>query len=203
MEISKTIWEIFNTWYGNLIAILSVVGGLWALWDKTGGRLFMLLNLWPSMENWEAICLPWQQGEPNQGSNLLDPSRPLHHPGLRWCQMRNMRKDDYYQVDMQKDRAIVRFCLVCREGRYPKKYRIEVANNANIDSFEDLGEYSSPIDLRLPKPKKVRVVKFTITEPNILPDNAPLSWCVYEVRFTEVRLFSRWLKWTIKARSRT
>lgn len=174
----------------NIIYALIAGGALWALWDRTIGRF--VLKIWPDRKTWTAICLPWQEGDPNREGELLDPNRPLHFPGLRWCQMRNMRKGDYYQVDMQKDRLISRLCLVCREKRYPKKYRIEVANNDAIDSFKDLGEPAGPIDYRFSKPQKFRVVKFTITEPDILPNNAPHSWCIYDVRFYEVRIPKIW-----------
>ena len=147
--------------------------------------------MWPSRNNWNAICRPWKEGDPNKGAPELNANLPLHYPGQRWCQMRNMEKGDYYQVNMQKDRVISRLRLACFEGRYPRKYRLEVATNNSINNFEDLGVHNGPIDYKFPKPRKFRIVKFTIEEPDILPDGAWHSWCIYDVRFTEVRLFGK------------
>jgi len=158
-------------------------------------------NLWPSMEDWTAICLPPKNDEPNKGAPELDANLPIRYPGQRWCQMRNMEVGDYYQVDMQKNRNISRMCLICREGRYPKEYRIEVAKEGDINGFEDLGIHNGPIDYYFPKPHKFRVVKFTIVEPDIPLEGQKKSWCVYELRFWEARLLLRWPTWRIKARS--
>lgn len=147
--------------------------------------------MWPSRDNWTAHCLPWKDGDPNKGAPELNANLPLHYPGQRWCQMRNMRVGDYYQVDMQKDRVISEVHLLCMGGRHPKKYRIEIAKNEAMDSFEDKGIYCGPIHRKFEKPCKFRVIKFTIVEPDILPNNEPHSWCVYDVIFKEARLFGR------------
>jgi len=105
--------------------------------------------------------------------------------------MRNMEKGDYYQVDIQKNRVISRLKLVCYEGRYPRKYRLEIAQANSINSFEDLGVKEGPIDFSFKKPRKFRVVKFTIASPDVLPNGAWHSWCIYDVRFTEARLFGK------------
>ena len=193
-SIYQWVSEHFATWYGYLIALLAAIGGLLSLWDNTFGRWSVIRNLWPSRETWNAHCLPATPDEPNMGRPELEANIPLHYPGQRWCQMRNMKVGDYYHIDMQKDRVITRLQLVTY-GRAPKKYKIEIATNDTIDRFRDLGIYSdSPMDIKLPHAKKFRVVKFTIIEPDILPNNAWHSWCIYDVRFTEARLFGNWFK---------
>jgi hypothetical protein len=161
-------------------------------------RLPMFRNLWPSMEDWTAICLPWHKGDPNKDAKELDAERPLRRLGDRWCQMRNMRKGDYYRIDMQKDRLISRVSLRCPH-RYPKKYSIELETDDPSKEPELIGEFNSPIDYKFPKPRKFRIIEFRITEPDIPPEGVMHSWCVYEVRFWEKRIWGL-PSWRIKAK---
>jgi hypothetical protein len=202
MDLPELISEYIPIWVQWVLGVLITIGALWALWDRTLGRLAMFRNLWPSMEKWSANALPWQKedGVPDQGGVLLDENRPLRNPNSRWCQMRNMRLGDYYFLDMQKNRLISRMHLVTH-GRDPKKYKIEVFTDEKIDTPQELGEYTnSPIDIKLHPPRKFRKVKFTIIEPDILPNNAKHSWCIYEVRFWKARLLLRWPTWRIQVR---
>lgn len=188
---------------GLILAILVVVGGLWALWDKTIGRVLVALRLWPSMERWTAIGRPSRPDERNRSAPELDANLPIRYPGQRWCQMRNMEQGDYYQVDMQRERIISRIRLVCREGRYPEQYRIEIAGDSDIDTFKLVEDNcTGPIDYRFDRPLKFRVVKVTIVEPRVFADNSGPSWCVYELKFTEPRILGKLLSHTIAAKSR-
>jgi hypothetical protein len=85
------------------------------------------------------------------------------------------------------------------EGRHPKKYKIEIADNNTANSFEEVAVKSGPIHYKFNKARKFRVIKFTIVEPDILPKRAMHSWCIYDVVFTEARLFGRWWKVPIGA----
>ena len=195
MENLPDILSGFPIWLQYLIALLVFLTFLSELLHRIWQIPRSPMNkLWPSREKWNAICLPWKEGDPNKGAPELNANLPLHYPGQRWCQMRNMETGDYYQVDMQKDRVISRLRLTCYEGRHPLKYCLEIARANSINDFESLGVKDGPIDYRFDKPRKFRVVKFTIVEPDILPDSVWHSWCIYDVQFEEVRLFGRWWK---------
>jgi len=184
-------WSAGWQWFVGGLVLLSILGLSIPVIIRFLLRVLGVKPMWPSREKWNAHCKPWHEGEPNKGAPELNANLPLHYPGQRWCQMRNMEKGDYYQVDMQKDRLISELHLVCMEGRYPKKYRIEIAKSDAMDSLENLGEYDGPIHHKFKKSRKFRVVKFTIVEPDILEGGGMHSWCIYDVIFTEVR-FLRW-----------
>ena len=183
-SITNWVTIHFTTWYGYLIAIFAGIGGLWELWDKVGGRI--ILKLWPNTLNWTATS--------NMNENITD--LPIRGAG-RWCTGLNQKVDDYYQIDMHKNRLISRFKLVSYENRYPKKYRIQICRDDSTD-FQDLGVQNGPIDYKFPKPRKFKVVKITIVEPDILTDNAMHSWCIYELQFWETRLF----RWSFRIKNR-
>lgn len=149
--------------------------------------------MWPNREKWVAICLPAKPHEVHYGAAELDANRPLHYPGLRWCQMRNMEIDDYYQIDMQKTRVIHQIRLLTYAERYPSKYELSVFEDGQaLPSFKN--EYNGPIDIKFEKPIKARVLNFRITQPmrDVQSGEGEYpSWCIYDVRITETRILGR------------
>ena len=177
-SITNWVTVHFTTWYGYLIAIFAGIGGLLELWDKLGGRL--MLKIWPTMENWTATT----------NVNEIDAELPIH--GVRrWCSDTIQQKDDYYQIDMQKNRLISKVELIS-DSRYPKEYKIEIATNSEPENYEIVGTYktcsSHPISQQFKNPKRFRYIRFTNTDPDQWPNKAIHAWCIYGIRFWEKRL---------------
>jgi hypothetical protein len=189
------------TWLQYLIAVFVILATIGLPISKLT-KLFWRRPMWPSRANWAAICLPAKPNEEHYGAAELVADRPLHYPGLRWCQMRNMEVSDYYQIDLQKSRVISRIELKSYGKRYPKKYSLEIAQNGE---FELVGKYDGPIEIDFKKPIKARVLLFKIIEPMRDEDTRDKdgkypSWCIYDVRLTEARLFGRFWKKEIPAK---
>lgn len=143
----------------------------------------MKLNPWPSRGGWSADC-------PKDNDNCLDPNIAWkEQPNIRWCQMREQRKDDFYSLHIKKPRLISKIEARTEDTRYPLKYRLEIKRNDDSE-WEDLGEYQRNISVSLKEAIKLVKLKFTITEPN------PKSgWCIYDILLTEIRLRLFGWKW--------
>ena len=188
-----------------VIAGLVVIGSLWALWDKTFGRLrgWIMHSLWPSRENWGAECIP-PESRTEPTNERVSPNRAwTGSPAERWTLMREMRKDDYYQLHIGKSRLISRIQVdTDEELRCPLKIKLQVKERDEQD-WEDInGEYEYPINIDFKKkPRKLIALKFIISEPRLEPKNiygqSP-AWSIYDIRLTELRLFRRWWKKVIK-----
>jgi hypothetical protein len=79
---------------------------------------------------------------------------------------------------------------------YPGKFRLRLRVD-DKSALADAGEHPGPIDVHFDKPKKVKLIRFEITEPKLEPrdiQGKSPAWSIYSIRITEVKLFGKWLK---------
>ncbi len=149
---------------------------------------WLLFRLWPHREGWSGDC-------PMNNPNFGDPVKAWLGEGQRWSQMREMRKDDYFSLNIRKPRFISKIHLENKGYPcYPLKYKLEYRANKNHE-WKEIGQYDG-LDIRLKPSLKLSELKFTIIEPRLEPKSekegwSP-AWSIYDIRLTEVRLFGRW-----------
>jgi hypothetical protein len=158
-------------------------------------------GIWPGREKWNAECLPPTPEEPNRDSPRVNPRVAFDKSlGLgRWSQMRQMEVHDYYRLDIGKPRILKRIKFKTEtknDLRYPKRYILEVSENDGGDMSKIGEEHDGPIDIELPKPQRIRIIKVTITKPMLdleaKSDRGYPAWSIYDICLTEVRLFRRY-----------
>ena len=191
----------------NIIYALIAVGALWALWDKTLGRMWRwgMFKLWPGREGWGADCIP--RGKGQMDDVRLEPNRAWQlGAGERWCQMREMRVDDYYKLDIAKPRVISQVKLVCKENSYPEEFQLQIKEN-DEKGWEIVKHYDSKdgsvgsMNVVFDKPRKLKGLNFIITKPRLEPkseDGKSPAWSIFDIRLTEMRLFGHFWKRVIE-----
>ena len=188
-----------------VIAVLVAIGSIWALWDKTIGRLWEWIKhgLWPGRENWGAECTPPEHPE-EPVNERVSPNRAwAGSPAERWTLMREMRGGDYYQLHIGKSRIISHIQVdTDEELRCPLKIKLQIKEKTNQEWEDVNGDWEYPINIDFKKkPRKLIALKFIISEPRAEPKNlygqSP-AWSIYDIRLTEVRLFRRWWRKVIE-----
>lgn len=162
-------------------------------------------KLWPGREGWSADCIPPESNQ--KDDERLKPNRAWQLGSMeRWCQMREMKRGDYYKLDMAKPRVVSQIKLVCKEDSYPMEFQLKVKENGKKE-WEDAGVYDSKdgsvgsMTVTFDKPRKLRSLNFIVAKPRLEPKNQqgqPPAWSIFDVELTEVRLFGKFWKRVIQ-----
>lgn len=158
---------------------------------------------WPKREGWSASCTVADAKQENRYDVQLNPNRGwLGSPAEGWSQMRQMRQNDWYILDIGKPRMLVSIVVRCDDG-YPKKYRLDIRSTRDDVNWEEVGVYNGPINIKWEYAHKIIAIRFTIVEPtentiNIGGVFHPVVWTINDIRLTEVRLFDTWWKKVIE-----
>jgi hypothetical protein len=142
-------------------------------------------KLWPGREGWSADCPKDNVGK------CLDPDIAWRDPpNKRWCQMREMRKDDFYSLHIKKPRVITNVEVKTEGDRYPIKWALEIKRTDDSE-WEKLCEREGLIEYTFEKPTKFIKLQLKIILPRLAPKGEMKSWCIYDILLTEKRFYGK------------
>ena len=155
----------------------------------------MLKRVWGGREKWSATRIPPGDDQSHDHSELEPTNAFKGGSGLRWSQMRGMKVNDYYLLDLRKPRVLDRIVFWTEGEKYPERYRIEV-RAAEKAEWEDLGVQSGPIEKTFEHPRKIEAIRVTVVEPRKYAKPRPIvgdspAWSIHDIRLREVRLFEK------------
>jgi hypothetical protein len=177
-------------------AFIAIIGGLYR-----GGK-FMCNRLWPSRPKatWYAGAIPAPSDSDIHGHTDSEVDSAWRKDRLRWSQGRTMRVGDWYQLYLEKPRALSEIIVKSQGSRFPKEFIFSSAVTKN-DMWEQEVQTSITLNLndqpiffkyRFKKHKKIIGVRFVIVTPTLEPlndDGHSPAWAIYDIDFKEYRLF--------------
>lgn len=185
VETTREVVEII----GSSIAILATLINV--------PRWLMFRLLWPNREKWSGECLPAQPDEKFYGDMRLNPKMAFDKKlGERWSQMREMRANDYYQLNIHKRRVISKVNFISEGYRYPERWSFYL-KQSNTGEWVFWGEHEGQICIEFQTPVKLTAVKVVIIKPRIEPKNVlgqSPAWSIYNIELTEARIFGKYWK---------